>query len=175
MESTRSRRIYTEYEECRTSPGQSSFLTIFLQLYYIRKMFCSLHESSILCHFWADQYMNQQEKLPTVSIFAGPTHPPIDQCISRSKHGFARLDQRLRQPDVKRRQHKYLLVFQLQILGVCNGYIRKMAERYYLYLSTCPLEVDIADLPQPWPTSPETLWWASYFNLAKLMIWSYSI
>ena len=84
-----------------------------------------------------DQYMNQQEKLPTVSIFAGPTHSPIDQCISRSKHGFARLDQRLRQPDVNRRQHKYLLVFQLQILGVCKGYIRKMAERYYLPLSLC--------------------------------------
>ena len=57
------------------------------------------------------------------------------QYISRSKHGFVRLDQRLRQPDVKRRQHKFILVFQLQILGVCNGYIREMAERYYLPLS----------------------------------------
>ena len=51
MQSTRSGRITKEHEKYRTSPWQSRFLTIFLQLYYIRQKFCSLHESSILCHF----------------------------------------------------------------------------------------------------------------------------
>lgn len=73
--------------------------------------------------------MNHRANIPPLSIFAGPTHASIEQCISRSKHAVARLDQRLRQPDVKEGSTS---IFQLQILGVCNGYIRRMADRYYL-------------------------------------------
>ena len=47
----------------------------------------------------------------------------------------------------------------LQWLYKKNGW-----EILLTYFSICVLEVVIADLPQPWPTSPETLWWASYFN-----------
>ena len=104
-----------------------------------------LHQTEVLFPSWIfhfmsllsrSKYESAREASNIVDIFRSNTFTDRPMYLE-VQAWFARLDQRLRQPDVKRRQHKYLLVFQLQILGVCKGYIRKMAERYYLPLSLC--------------------------------------
>ena len=78
--------------------------------------------------------MNQQEMLPTLSIFAGPTHSPIDQCISRSNHG---LQDRPTSAPTRREKKAAQVSSCLSVADTwfLQWHIRKMAESYYLPIS----------------------------------------